>query len=135
MKIRRMFNMDVNVNYAPEVKPAPIPQAPAPDIPSAPVPAVREVPVVDTKQGDNGGKPADRRPQENVEKAIEQINKSIAPFNRHMNISVHAPTNRIMVKVIDTHNDEVIREIPPEKVLDAFAASLELAGILLDKRQ
>jgi flagellar protein FlaG len=37
-----------------------------------------------------------------------------------------------MVKVMDINTNEVIREIPPEKVLDAFAAALELAGVFVD---
>jgi flagellar protein FlaG len=72
---------------------------------------------------------------EGIEKAIDNINQSIASFHRHMNISVHQRTNRIMVKVMDTEKNEVIREIPPERVLDAFAKALELAGVLLDERR
>jgi flagellar protein FlaG len=72
---------------------------------------------------------------EGLEKALDQINQSIASFHRHMDISVHRKTNRIMVKVMDTSNNEVIREIPPEKALDAFAKALELAGILMDHKR
>jgi len=32
-----------------------------------------------------------------------------------------------MVKVIDSETKEVIREIPPEKILDMVAAMLEMA--------
>ncbi|MCL2664106.1 MAG: flagellar protein FlaG [Defluviitaleaceae bacterium] len=70
-----------------------------------------------------------------IQKVLEQVNKSITTYNREMNISVHEKTQRIMVKVMDTEKKEVIREIPPEKVLDAFARTLELAGILLDKKR
>jgi flagellar protein FlaG len=31
-------------------------------------------------------------------------------------------------------NDEVIREIPPEKILDMVAKMMELAGILVDEK-
>jgi flagellar protein FlaG len=72
---------------------------------------------------------------EHLEKAISQINRSISSFDRHMQISVHQKTNRYMVKVMDTQRNEIIREIPPEKALDAFAKALELAGILIDKRR
>ena len=71
--------------------------------------------------------------KEVLEKTLHQINRSIAAFDREMHIRVHEKTNRIMVKVMDTEENKVIREIPPEKVLDAFAQALELAGILLDK--
>lgn len=39
-----------------------------------------------------------------------------------------------MVKVIDVNTDEVIREIPPEKILDLVAAIWEITGIMVDER-
>ena len=38
-----------------------------------------------------------------------------------------------MVKVINEDTNEVIREIPPEQILDMVAKMWELAGILVDK--
>jgi flagellar protein FlaG len=40
-----------------------------------------------------------------------------------------------MVKVIDINTREVIREIPPEKILDMVATMLEMAGIIVDERR
>jgi flagellar protein FlaG len=51
-----------------------------------------------------------------------------------MSIDTHAATGRIMVAVYDTNTTEVIREIPPERVLDAHASLLEMAGLILDRR-
>lgn len=48
--------------------------------------------------------------------------------------SVHEGTEKIMVKVIDERTDEIIREIPPEEILNMVAKIWELAGILVDKR-
>ena len=67
--------------------------------------------------------------------AIERANKSLTGTNRRFEISVHEKTNDIMVKVIDTESNEVIREIPPEKILDLVAKLWELAGILMDERR
>lgn len=39
-----------------------------------------------------------------------------------------------MVKVVNTETDEVIREIPPEKILDMVAKMWELAGIMVDEK-
>jgi flagellar protein FlaG len=39
-----------------------------------------------------------------------------------------------MVKVVDVQNDEVIKEIPPEEVLDTVARIREMIGLLVDKR-
>ena len=55
-------------------------------------------------------------------------------FDRKLEISIHDKTREVMVKVIDTNTDEIIREIPQEKVLDNIANIKEMLGLLLDKR-
>jgi flagellar protein FlaG len=84
------------------------------------------------EKGDKQRKPASKA---DIDDSIAKINKSLVQFDREMKINVHEKLNRIMVKVIDTKEDKVIREIPPEKVLDAFAKALELAGVLIDEKR
>jgi len=36
--------------------------------------------------------------------------------------------------IINDETDEVIREIPPEKILDMVAKMWELAGIMVDRK-
>ena len=38
-----------------------------------------------------------------------------------------------MVQIINSETNEVVREIPPEKVLDMVARMWELAGIIVDR--
>lgn len=58
-------------------------------------------------------------------------------MNRLHNVSLkfdlHEATGRTMIKVIDRETDEVIREFPPEKVLDLAAKMEEMLGILFDQ--
>jgi uncharacterized FlaG/YvyC family protein len=54
--------------------------------------------------------------------------------NTRFEFSVHEGTEKIMVKVIDEGTDEIIREIPPEQILNMVAKMWELAGLLVDKR-
>lgn len=72
--------------------------------------------------------------EEQLAKAIEKANKSFQPFDRRFERSIHEKTKTVMVKVINTINDEVIREIPSEKVLDMVAYMLEVAGIIVDEK-
>ena len=72
--------------------------------------------------------------QEDVIKTIEKANKEFVTYDRRFEFSIHEKTRQIMVKVIDANNDEVIRELPPEKVLDMVAALWEVAGILIDRK-
>ena len=72
--------------------------------------------------------------KKDLDDAINEVNKAIADYNRRFEFSVHEKTGSIMVKVINTETNEVIREIPPEKLLDMVAKLWELAGIIVDKR-
>ena len=70
-----------------------------------------------------------------LDKAVDEANKKIMGYNKEFEYSVHKITKDIMIKVIDTETEEVIREIPPQKALDAIAAMWELAGLLVDEKR
>ena len=67
--------------------------------------------------------------------AIEKANKAIEGSNRKFEFSIHEGTKEIMVKVLDSETNEVVREIPPEKILDLVAKMWEMAGIVVDERR
>jgi flagellar protein FlaG len=67
--------------------------------------------------------------------AIEKANKVALGRNTSFRFSVHEATKRISVKVLDKETNEVIREIPPEKVLDMVARMWEMAGIIVDEKR
>jgi uncharacterized FlaG/YvyC family protein len=69
-----------------------------------------------------------------LDRAITDLNKTLAPNMRHMSVETHTATGRIMVAVYDTHTQEVIREIPPERVLDTHAGLLEMAGLIVNTK-
>lgn len=75
-----------------------------------------------------------RLSEEDVIGIIEKANKDFVAYDRRFEFSIHETTKQIMVKVIDVTTDEVIRELPPEKVLDMVAAIWEVAGIIVDKK-
>lgn len=67
-------------------------------------------------------------------KAIESTNEDLEVYNRRIEFSIHEKTKDIMIKVVDRDTDEVIKEIPPEKIKDMVANILERAGLLIDER-
>jgi len=73
--------------------------------------------------------------EEELVEAIEKANRALVGAKTQFEFSIHEKTKQIMVKVIDTQTQEVIREIPPEKILDMVAKMWELAGILVDERR
>jgi len=69
-----------------------------------------------------------------LRRAVNEINSSLAMYRRHLGIRHHEATNRNIVTVYDSDTNEVIREIPPESVLEAHANMLEMAGLFVDTR-
>jgi flagellar protein FlaG len=49
-----------------------------------------------------------------------------------LNYSVHEPTGRIVVKMVDRKTGEVIRQLPPSELLSLAEEMEKLEGILFD---
>jgi len=73
-----------------------------------------------------------------LEDKVGQLNRTMEIFDKRLRFEVHDETERIMVKILekqtDNMTDEVIREIPPERVLDMLARIEEMIGLLIDER-
>lgn len=52
----------------------------------------------------------------------------------YFEFSVHKPTNTIVVKIIDSQTNQIIDEIPPEKILDLVAGLWKIAGLFVDRK-
>lgn len=70
-----------------------------------------------------------------IMESIETANQKILGPEKEFEFAIHKQTKQIMVKVIDKSTKEIIREIPPEKVLDAVAQMCEIAGIFMDEKR
>lgn len=92
-------------------------------------------------QAPNRPQPEDTQPRERrpsprqVERAVETLNKTSRIFNTNLRFSIHQATHEVMVKVIREDTGEVLREIPPEKALDALARMEQALGLLVDERR
>ncbi len=84
-------------------------------------------------------KPEDGKKREVSEKEIQDMvaksNKELVVFDRRLEYRIHEKTHEIMVKVINTTDDSVVREIPSEKMLDFVASLREKIGINMDERR
>jgi flagellar protein FlaG len=69
-----------------------------------------------------------------IKQDLEKIFKEIGGINTSLRFSIHKETHQVMVKVINMDTNEVIREIPPEKIMDMLAKMMQQAGLLVDKR-
>lgn len=75
-------------------------------------------------------RPANQFQQERLEKVF----KAIAGPETILDINFHDKTHQIMVKVLDKETGEVIREVPPEKIVDLVATMMEISGIIVDRK-
>lgn len=72
--------------------------------------------------------------QSDLQKAIDKTNELIFKDDTHFEFKMHERTNRIMVKLVNNETDEIVKEIPPEKILNLVASIWDLVGILVDER-
>lgn len=77
----------------------------------------------------------DKSHMEELKEAVEKINRAAETFDVGLRFRIHEETERIMVQVIDRETNEIIREIPPEKILNLVAQIQNLIGIFIDTRR
>ena len=68
-----------------------------------------------------------------IDVAVDQIQKIADMFNRELKFQVNDEIERVVVKVIDTSTDKVIREIPSQEVQRFHLQLEETVGLLFDK--
>ncbi|MFZ5639696.1 MAG: flagellar protein FlaG [Bacillota bacterium] len=73
--------------------------------------------------------------QGDVTNAVDKINRTVRIFNRAIHFSKHEESGRMWVQVIDTETQKVVREIPPEEILEIVARLEEMVGLLIDERR
>ncbi|MEG1255995.1 flagellar protein FlaG [Clostridium sp.] len=72
--------------------------------------------------------------KEDVEKAVDKLNKVLEDENICTEYSVHDKFNQIMIKIINKDTKEVLLEVPSKKIIDMVAKMCEMVGILVDKK-
>ncbi len=70
-----------------------------------------------------------------VEEAIMKLNDTAEALQLSLRFLMHEGSERWMVQVVDIQQDEIVREMPPEKVLNVVAQIQSLIGVLLDEKR
>ncbi len=83
----------------------------------------------------NTNVPLDRKQLVELDKFIIGINEDIRESRNYISYDVHEDTNTILVKVLDSDTDEIIREFPSVNNLDFVAKVREKVGLMLDTTQ
>lgn len=77
----------------------------------------------------------DRRRLDRLHQEIERLNETSTLYDIGLRFRVHEATERIVVQVYNRKDNEVIRQIPPEKVLNLVAQIQQMIGLLLDEER
>ena len=81
----------------------------------------------------NKDEQADRIKDSDREKSNDKMDK-LNIDNTVLSFSRHEGTGEIMVKIVDKDTGEIVREIPPERLLDSIAQICKNSGFGVDKK-
>lgn len=99
----------------------------------------------ETKLDENIVKPAEKLKQDNaaanedvskeqLEHLVFLFNDFMKPVRTNLKFELHERLERYYVSVIDSETKEVIKEIPPKKLLDIYAEMAAFMGFLVDEK-
>jgi len=69
-----------------------------------------------------------------LQKLTEELNKALNPLNTTLKFKFNNKVEELMVKVVDTKDNKVIREYPPKEALELMEKMREIVGLLFDKK-
>ncbi|HHV80858.1 MAG TPA: flagellar protein FlaG [bacterium] len=55
-------------------------------------------------------------------------------IDMHFRFKLHKPTNEVIVQIVDSQTGEVLKEFPPEKILNMVSEFLKMSGFIIDKK-
>lgn len=72
--------------------------------------------------------------KDTLNSAFAEMNSKLKAQRTRCEYDYDEATNRVSIKVYDKETDELVLEAPPEESIEALKKTLEVAGILVDKK-
>lgn len=69
-----------------------------------------------------------------VQEAVGKMNEMLEVTNSTSKFIYHDGLERYYVTVVDRETEEVVKEIPPKKILDAFYEMQKMLGMIVDEK-
>ncbi|MGO0121829.1 flagellar protein FlaG [Desulfothermobacter acidiphilus] len=69
-----------------------------------------------------------------LENVVYRLNLMLEVTYYDLRFRIHEATHDIIVQVVNRETGEVVREIPPKRILDMLAEMMRLVGILFEER-
>ena len=71
--------------------------------------------------------------EEDMQQMMKELNELMSRINCNLEFSYHKEVNVMSVKMIDKATQEVIKELPPEEMIDNMIQAKDWIGAFLDK--
>ncbi|WP_068986488.1 flagellar protein FlaG [Lysinibacillus xylanilyticus] len=72
--------------------------------------------------------------KEKLKQAVDTVNEFLQINHSSSKFVFHDGLERYFVQVVDAETEEVVKEIPPRKLLDAFYEMQKLLGMIVDEK-
>lgn len=69
-----------------------------------------------------------------VKTVASKLNDFIEPAQTSLEFKFHEELNEYYITIVNPLTNEVVKEIPPKKMLDMYASMVEFMGILVDEK-
>ncbi|RUL54203.1 flagellar protein FlaG [Lysinibacillus antri] len=71
---------------------------------------------------------------EKLQQAVDSLNEIFEINNRQLKFVYHDGLKQYYVQLVDSQTENVVKEIPPKKLLDAFYEMQKLVGMIVDEK-
>lgn len=75
-----------------------------------------------------------KREREETEQAAQAMQEFVSPFNNSLKFSIDNDSGSVVIKVIDSSNDKVIKQIPSEEAIALAKALDKIKGLLVQQK-
>jgi len=93
--------------------------------------AASNLKLVKYAEASPGGTAVDVNDKAAISGAVKKLNEYVAPALQTIEFSIDDDTDRIIVKVVDTETQQVLRQIPNEEVLAISKTLDKLRGLVV----
>lgn len=72
--------------------------------------------------------------KEKLNQVVDSMNSVIETNHSELKFVFHEGLEEYFVQLVDSETEEVVKEIPPKKILDAFFEMQKLVGLIIDEK-
>ncbi|MYL70012.1 flagellar protein FlaG [Halobacillus litoralis] len=72
--------------------------------------------------------------KEKLKQATEDMNEFFKAVNTSLLFQFHDKLEEYYVTIVDSDTEEIVKEIPPKKMLDMYASIAERLGFIVDEK-